>query len=101
MSWDKVRGGFYCDRCDAYIAMNYRQDRFLKPTDHHTVRLAGDPYVSASLNYFLNEKQSTSLDSYIFCFDCEPIVMAAIRELATVRKERESAKQNKAGPNVG
>lgn len=101
MAWDKVRGGFYCDRCDAYIAMNYRQEKFMKPGDHFTIRNAGDPYLSVTVNFTLDDKQSTSLSGYQFCFDCEPLVMAAVRELATVRKEKESAEQNQTGPDSG
>lgn len=101
MSWDKTKGGFFCDRCDAYIAMNFRQERFIKPTDHHTVRLSGDPYVSVSLNFFLDDKQSTTLTGYHFCFDCQPVILAAVKEVATARKEKERAEQNQAGPDSG
>jgi len=101
MSWDKTKGGFFCDRCDAYIAMNFRQEKFMKPTDHFTIRNAGDPYVSVTVNFFLNDKQSTTLNGFHFCFDCEPIVMAAVREVATVRKEKENAEQNQTGSDSG
>jgi hypothetical protein len=81
MAWDQKRGGHYCDRCDASIWMDNRQDRFRTPQGEK----AGDPYVSVSRVAFF-EKDKPLYSGFQYCFDCEPVVMNVLAALNKDKK---------------
>lgn len=79
MSWDKVKMGFYCDRCEAPIWMDIRQDRFLKLNPSPGLK-GGDPYLSVSWVAF-GDPSKPNFHGFHYCFDCEPTVVAVIKAL--------------------
>jgi len=79
MPWDKVKMGYYCDRCGASIWVQQRQERF------KDCLIKSDPYVSVSRNYFNDDKGVHLNSAFMYCFDCEPVVIEALRAL---NKER-------------
>jgi len=80
MSWNKEKGGFYCDRCgDTAIWMDVRQERFLKLNPTPGLK-GGDPYLSVSWNAFA-EPNKPNFSGYQYCFDCEPVVMKVLEAL--------------------
>ena len=92
MSWDKVKMGFFCDRCGAAIWMGIRQERFVqqdilrdKEVDlllSSRRRKSGDPYISINRNAFFDGGDSTTTNrNYQFCFECEPVVMGVLEAL--------------------
>lgn len=83
MAWDQKRGGHYCDRCDASIWMDARQERFIN-NDPRTGSKAGDPYVSVSRVAFF-EADKPLYSGFMYCFDCEPIVMQTLQALNKVK----------------
>lgn len=84
MAWDKVRMGHYCDRCDASIWMDVRQEKFRGKNGEGSK--AGDPYLSVSrVAFFDPEKPLYS--GFMYCFDCEPVVMAVLKAL-NLNKEK-------------
>jgi len=77
MSWNKEKGGFYCDRCgDTAIWMDVRQERFKGPPGPK----AGDPYLSVSWVAFADPNKP-NFGGFHYCFDCEPTVIAVIKAL--------------------
>lgn len=78
MAWDKKRGGHYCDRCDAVIWMDVRQERFIKPDPRAGTR-AGDPYVSVSRVSF-HEPEKPLYSGFMYCYDCEGDLFRLLEE---------------------
>lgn len=68
MAWCKKRMGHYCDRCDAEIWVNVRQDKYAAPTMR--MKMAGDPYVGVS-RYAFSEPEKSMSSNLMYCFDCE------------------------------
>lgn len=78
MGWDTERKGHYCDRCDAAIWLDIRQERFRGKKGEGSK--AGDPYISVNHNAFFEEGKGFG-SSFMYCFDCEPVVIAVLAAL--------------------
>lgn len=77
MSWDKVKMGFYCDRCGASIWMDVRQKKYIGPNGEGTKM--GDPYLGVHHHAFLEEdKRGHGLH---YCYECEPVVINVLLAL--------------------
>lgn len=77
MGWDQKRGGHYCDRCDAAICLNYRQQRFVGVTGIGVK--GGDPYVSVNRTAFAEEGKRFG-SGFMYCFDCEPALFEVLKK---------------------
>jgi len=79
MGWDKERKGHYCNRCDASIWMDVRQEKYRTMTPAAGAK-AGDPYLSVSRHAFF-ETDKPIHSGFMYCYDCEPVVMEVLKAL--------------------
>lgn len=79
MSWDKVKLGYVCDRCGAEIWVQQRQAKF------GDYLMKSDPSVTVSRNYFNDDKGVQFNSAFMYCFDCEPVVIQTLQLLNKVK----------------
>jgi len=95
MAWDQKSGGHYCDRCEAAIWMDSRQKKYQTPNGAK----AGDPYLAVSRVAFF-EPEKPLYSGYMYCFDCEPTVMAVLKAL-NYERNREPTVGSRRCPECG